>query len=117
MKESLNVKGFEGEWGYSGVVKSGNTLYVSGMVSVSDSGEPQAEGDMASQIHNVYRDISRALSLFDASLSNIVKENIYTTDLDLFIAHKEERIASFYGHSLPASGAWHEVKKWLIPRF
>lgn len=117
MKDSLNVKGFENEWGYAGIVRAGNTLYVSGMVSISDSGEPQAEGDMASQIHNVYNDIIRALSLFGANLSNIVKENIYTTDLDLFIAHKQERIAIFDGHSLPASGAWHEVQKLVHPAF
>lgn len=117
MKECIDIKGFEKQWGYAGVVKSGNTIYVSGLVSISDDGNPLAEGDMAGQIRNVYQDISRALRIFNATLSDVVKENIYTTDLDLFIHHKAERSACFEGHSLPASGAWHEVSKLAHPDF
>lgn len=116
-KTTYDVKGFESVWGYAGVVEANGFIFVSGMVSISECGEPLAEGDMPQQIRNVYEDICRALGQAGATMADIVKETIHTTDLASFIAHKDVRATFFDGISKPASGAWHEVSKLAHPAF
>jgi enamine deaminase RidA (YjgF/YER057c/UK114 family) len=111
-----DIKGFEQEWGYAGVVEANGFIFVSGMVSISDDGEVLAEGDMAGQMRNVYSDIRRALDKAGAKMNDIVKETIHTTDLNKFIENKDIRTEFFMGYR-PASGAWHEVSKLAHPSF
>ena len=46
---------------------------------------------------------------------NVVKENVFTTDLDAFIRNKDVR-RTYYGQHLPAA-SWVEVRRLYSPAF
>jgi enamine deaminase RidA (YjgF/YER057c/UK114 family) len=116
-KHVIDVKGFESHWGYPGIVRYGDLVFISGLVSISNDGQPLGVGDMKAQITNVYSDLGRALVLCGGSFDNILKETIHTTNIAAFIEHKDVRSGFFSGVSRPASSAWHEVTKLVHPDF
>jgi enamine deaminase RidA (YjgF/YER057c/UK114 family) len=61
-------------------------LYCSGQTSVDGDGTPQHPGDLAAQISLAADNLEAVLREGGMSLSNIVRLNIYTTDVDGFIA-------------------------------
>lgn len=84
--------------GYAQVVRAGNTLYISGAVSR----EITPEG-----ITNVYRALERSLKSFGATFQNVVKENLYTTDIEEMKKHNAARKA-FYKGDFPAA-TWVQI--------
>ena len=106
----------EGEkaFGYAQAVRSGTTLHISGSLSVDDAFRPELPGDMAGQIGSAYAAIGRTLAAFGATMANVVKENIYVTDMDAFIAGNGARIAHYDGLDLPATTAV-EVRRLAFP--
>jgi enamine deaminase RidA (YjgF/YER057c/UK114 family) len=61
------------------------TLYCSGQTSVDENGAPQHAGDMAKQFEQAINNVETVLKAAGMELSNIVKINVYTTDVDAFI--------------------------------
>lgn len=117
-KEVFHLKGFEQSYGYAQAVKVGKTLYISGTVSIDEAGNPKAAGDMEAQIYNIYEDIRKTLEAHGATFDHVVKEAIFTLDLDKFKAQAVPIRAEFYrGHSLPASSAWIQVSRLAFPEF
>ncbi|NBC27866.1 MAG: RidA family protein, partial [Bacteroidetes bacterium] len=51
----------EKAYGYSHAVKIGNSIKVSGAVSMNDEGEPTAAGDLLQQMKNCYTDLDKVL--------------------------------------------------------
>jgi enamine deaminase RidA (YjgF/YER057c/UK114 family) len=96
----------EDELGYTHAIKTGNTLYISGTTST---------GSMAAQVASIMDDIQGTLRHYGASLKNVVKETVYTTSLDSFMAVRSLH-KSFYHGDYPAS-TWVEVKRLLLPQF
>ena len=72
------------------VVNATRTLYLSGQTSLDGDGNPVCVGDMAGQIRQVIDNIEAVLAEADMSLSDIVRINIFTTDMDLFFEHAAE---------------------------
>ncbi|MFH9137348.1 RidA family protein [Streptomyces sp. NPDC017524] len=72
-----------------GEVVSGQTrtLYVSGQTSMSEDGKPQHDGDMAAQLTLSIDNLEAVLSEAGMSLANLVRLNVYTTDVDLLLRH------------------------------
>lgn len=61
---------------------------------------------MQAQVQNIYEDISLSLDAFGLTFDNVVKEAIFSTDLERFKREGLGIRASFYeGKSLPASSA------------
>jgi 2-iminobutanoate/2-iminopropanoate deaminase len=104
----------EKAFGYAQAVRSGNTLHISGSLSVDDAFRPEFPGDMAAQIGSAYGAIRRTLDAFGATMANVVKENIYVTDMDAFIASNGARIAHYARLDLPATTAV-EVRRLAFP--
>jgi 2-iminobutanoate/2-iminopropanoate deaminase len=106
----------EGEqaFGYAQAVLSGQTLYVSGTLAVTDSFQTLAPGDMRSQLTAVYDALRQTLAAFEASFANVVKESICVTDMDAFIGANEIRLALYAGLDLPAVTAV-EVRRLAFP--
>lgn len=76
--------------GYSqGKLVSGRTrtLYCAGQTSVSSDGEPQHAGDMAAQLALSTDNLEAVLGEAGMSLANLVRLNVYTTDVDLIFPH------------------------------
>ena len=63
------------------------TLYCSGQTAMGADGTPQHEGDMAAQVALSLDNLEAVLAAADMSLANLVRLNIYTTDVDLLFQH------------------------------
>jgi enamine deaminase RidA (YjgF/YER057c/UK114 family) len=96
----------EKDIGFCQALRSGHTLHVSGIAG---------EGSMDSAIRSVYARLQQTLEANGLSLANVVKENVYATDLDAFIRNKEIR-KEFYGELLPAA-TWVQVQRLYLPSF
>lgn len=62
-------------------------LYLSGQAAMSGDGQPQHAGDMAAQVNLALDNIEAVLEQANMGLSNVVRLNIYTTDVDLLFAN------------------------------
>jgi enamine deaminase RidA (YjgF/YER057c/UK114 family) len=117
-KRIFQLKGFEEAWGYAASVRVGNTIHVSGTVSIDDEGNPLAADDMEGQVRNAYRDIARALAAHGATMSHVVREALMTTDMARFLKEgAQARAEAYAGHALPASAPWIEVQALAHPAF
>ncbi|MEU2041154.1 RidA family protein [Nocardia niwae] len=63
------------------------TLYCSGQTAMSGDGKPQHDGDMAAQLALSLDNLEAVLGAADMSLANLVRLNVYTTDVDLLFPH------------------------------
>ncbi|MGW6538567.1 RidA family protein [Streptomyces sp. NPDC055051] len=63
------------------------TLYLSGQTAMSDEGEPLHDGDMAAQLTLSIENVEAVLAEAGMSLANLVRLNVYTTDVDLLFRH------------------------------
>lgn len=86
---------WEAEIGYSQVVKAGNTLYVSGIASDKPTLEEQVE--------EIYLLIENTLRDNGLDMSSIVKQVIYTTDIEAFKKLGQVRKKHFKENAYPAS--------------
>jgi enamine deaminase RidA (YjgF/YER057c/UK114 family) len=78
------------ELGYNqGEVVSGHsrTLYCSGQTAMSGDGEPQHPGDMKAQLALSVDNVVTILEQAGMSLANLVRLNVYTTDVDVLLKH------------------------------
>jgi enamine deaminase RidA (YjgF/YER057c/UK114 family) len=74
-------------------------LVCAGQTSVDGTGAPQHSGDMAAQIGLALDNLTSVLAEADMSLSNVVRLNVYTTDVDAFFEN-----AGVLGARLGAAG-------------
>ncbi|MFF8934423.1 RidA family protein [Streptomyces paradoxus] len=63
------------------------TLYCSGQTAMSGDGEPRHDGDMAAQLALSLDNLERVLGEAGMSLANLVRLNVYTTDVDRLFPH------------------------------
>ncbi|MFJ7181261.1 RidA family protein [Streptomyces massasporeus] len=63
------------------------TLYCSGQTAMSGDGKPRHEGDMAAQLALCLDNVEAVLAEAGMSLANLVRLNVYTTDVDLLFPH------------------------------
>jgi enamine deaminase RidA (YjgF/YER057c/UK114 family) len=101
-------------------VKVGDTIYLSGMVSIDDAGHAVAEGDMVGQWRQAYSHVRAALEHFGASMSDIVDETVYVTDMrttmqEMKVLWQVRR--ECFGCEPAAAQALVEVKGLSSPRF
>jgi enamine deaminase RidA (YjgF/YER057c/UK114 family) len=62
-------------------------LVCSGQDAVDADGNPQHPGDMAAQLELALDNLEAVLAAADMTLANIVRLNVYTTDLDEYLKH------------------------------
>lgn len=105
----------EKAYGYSHAVKIGNDIKISGAVSMDDEGNPTAVGDFEQQMKNCYADLDKILKHFGCTFDDVVVENVFTTNMPLFLEHAAYR-NSIYTNHFP-TGSWLGVKELAIPEF
>lgn len=71
-------------------VKVGNTIHLSGQVSIDAAGATVAAGDIVGQVRQTYANIAEALGHFDATLQNVVSETWFVTDIPNVLKHSRE---------------------------
>ncbi|GAA1030742.1 hypothetical protein GCM10009557_23850 [Virgisporangium ochraceum] len=63
------------------------TLYCSGQTAMGDDGRPRHDGDMAAQLALSLDNLEAVLREAGMSLANLVRLNVYTTDVDGLFPH------------------------------
>jgi enamine deaminase RidA (YjgF/YER057c/UK114 family) len=89
-RTAVNPVKWSAELGFNqGELVSGHTrtLYCSGQTAMSDDGKPQHDGDMAAQLALSLDNLEAVLGEAGMSLANLVRLNVYTTDVDLLFPH------------------------------
>lgn len=66
------------------------TLYISGQTSTSTEGRPEHDGDIAAQLSRSVDNLEAVLAAAGMSLGNLVRLNVYTTDVDALFPHYGE---------------------------
>ncbi len=89
---------------YSQAVKVNNTVYLSGQIPLDPESMTLVEGDFAAQAHQVFKNLSEVCKAADGSMSDIVKLNIYLTDLSNFPIVNEV-MAQYFEQPYPARAA------------
>ena len=105
----------EKAFGYSHAVKIGNSIKISGAVSMDDDGNPTAVGDIEQQMKNCYADLEKILKHFGCTFNDVVKEDVFTTDMAQMLEKSAYR-AEIYKNGFP-TGSWLEVKGLALPEF
>jgi len=89
-RTAVNPWAWSGEMGYNqGEVVSGHTrtLYCAGQTAMSGDGKPEHTDDMAAQLALSLDNLEAVLGEAGMSLANLVRLNVYTTDVDLLFRH------------------------------
>ena len=105
----------EKAYGYSHAVKIGNSIKISGAVSMDNEGNPTAIGDLGQQMKNCYADLEKILKHYGCTFDDVVVENIFTTNMPLFLKNAAYR-AQIYTNQFP-TGSWLGVKELAVPEF
>ncbi|OFZ67436.1 MAG: reactive intermediate/imine deaminase [Betaproteobacteria bacterium RBG_16_56_24] len=88
---------------YSQAIKVGETVYLSGQIGLDPHTMQMAEG-IEAQIHRVFQNLRAVSSAADSSFDDLVKLNVYLTDLSHF-AKVNEIMASYFRQPYPARAA------------
>ncbi len=105
----------EKAYGYSHAVKFGNDIKVSCAVSMDDEGNPTAVSDLGQKMKNCYADLEKILSHYGCTFDDVVVENIFTTNMALFLENAAYRTEIYTNHF--PTGSWLGVKELAIPEF
>ncbi len=89
---------------YSQAIKVGTTVYLSGQIPLVPETMELVEGGMAEQISRVFDNLSAVAQAAGGGLSDIVKLNIYLTDLAHFPLVNEV-MARYFAEPYPARAA------------
>lgn len=89
--------------GYTQALRVDNILYISGTVSRDITPEG---------ITNVYKALERTLQHFGATFQNVVKENLYTTDIEAMKKYNDARKV-FYKGDFPAA-TWVQISRLFM---
>lgn len=89
--------------GYTQAVKVDNILYISGTVS---------RGDAAVALKNIYTNLDRTLKHYGATFQNVVKETLFTTDIEAVKQANHAR-KPFYNNDYP-SATWVQISRLFM---
>lgn len=104
--------------GYSQAVVSGNFLFLSGMVSYDIDGNCVGKDDMAAQVTHIYKEIEEVLRDYGLTYAAVVRETIYTVDLDALVEAAPIRLKFFdYPDVSPPAATWVQVARLFRGEF
>ncbi len=89
---------------YSQAVKVGTTVYLSGQIPLIPESMEMVEGDMEAQIIRVFENLTAVARAAGGDLKDIVKLNIFLTDLNHFPLVNEV-MARYFSQPYPARAA------------
>lgn len=89
---------------YSQAIKAGNTLYLSGQIPLDPKTMQMVEGDIDAHITRVFENLKAVAEAGGGSLAQVVKLNVFLTDLGNF-ARVNEIMARYFQQPYPARAA------------
>ena len=89
---------------YSQAVKAGTTVYLSGQIPLDPATGALVEGDVETHIRRVFDNLRAVARAAGGDLANLVKLNVYLTDLGHFQAVNKV-MAEYFAPPYPARAA------------
>ena len=89
---------------YSQAVKTNNTVYLSGQIPLDPATMTMVNDSFEAEAHQVFKNLRAVCQAADGDLSDIVKLNIFLTDLANF-ATVNEIMAQYFSEPYPARAA------------
>ncbi len=89
---------------YSQAVRAGDTVYFSGQIPLVPESMEIVDGDISAQIHQVFKNLKAVVEAADCSMDDMVKLNIFLTDLGCF-ATVNAIMAEYFNEPYPARAA------------
>ncbi|WNC70417.1 RidA family protein [Thalassotalea nanhaiensis] len=89
---------------YSQAVKVGNTVYLSGQIPLDPKTMEVVSQDFAEQADQVFKNLSAVCEASGGDINNMVKVNIFMTDLSNF-ATVNEIMSKYFSQPYPARAA------------
>lgn len=106
----------EQAFSFSQIVRSGQFVFISGSVAMDAQGNLKGGPTMRDQVGTVFADLAEILRSVGVRPENVVKETIYTVDIDALVEARDVR-AQFYADCAPPASCWVEVRKLFKPEF
>jgi 2-iminobutanoate/2-iminopropanoate deaminase len=116
VKRVFHLNPYEKDFGYSQAVLIDKTLYISGSVAADQNGRLVSPGDMAGQMRAAYSNIRRTLAAHGADFDEVVKDTIYTTNMDALLKASDLRFEYYNKERLPTT-SWVQVQRLVDPGF
>ena len=88
---------------YSQAIRANDTVYLSGQIGLDPASMQMVEG-IEAQIHRVFQNLRAVASAAGGSLDDVVKLNVYLTDMGNF-AKVNEIMAIYFHQPYPARAA------------
>lgn len=89
---------------YSQAIKMGDTVYLSGQIPLDPETMELVDGDFSAQVHQVFKNLTAVCEAAGGSLQDIVKLNIFLTDLSHF-ATVNTIMTEYFKQPYPARAA------------
>jgi reactive intermediate/imine deaminase len=89
---------------YSQAVRVGDTVYVSGQIPLDPATGTLVSGDIEAEIRRVLENLSAIVQAAGGSLAQVVKVNVYLTDLAHFPI-VNQLMATYFSEPYPARAA------------
>lgn len=109
----LSGSPWESKVGYSRLVKFGSFVFVSGTTAIDENGNVVGAGNFYEQTKYIIQKIEKSLKMVNASLTEVVRTRIYTTNIGewelIGKAHAE-----FFKDTKPAT-TMVEVRRLIQP--
>ncbi|MDQ3562933.1 MAG: RidA family protein [Pseudomonadota bacterium] len=86
---------------YSQAVRVANTVYLSGQIPLDPASMQMVQGEMRSQVVRVFQNLQAVAEAAGGTLADVVKLNVYLTDLSHFPLVNEV-MASYFHEPYPA---------------
>ena len=101
---------------YTQVIKTtGSTqIFLAGIVPFDQKQNVVGIGNMRLQVKQVLQNIKYALRSADASVSDVVRINVLTTDVDLYIQEGASQVINLFGETKPTSTTY-QVSRLVHP--
>ena len=91
------------------------TLYISGQTSMSAEGHPLHDGDIAAQLARSIDNLEAVLTEAGMTLTDLIRLNVYTTDVDALFAHYGTLAARLGAAGVAPTTTMLEVARLAVP--
>ncbi len=105
-----------GDYSQAWTVTGAKLIFVAGQVSVDMGGNPVGTGDIALQTRTALENVKRVLKGAGARLQDVIKLNIYVTNMVEYRGRTREIRREYFPEDFPAT-TLVEVKSLASPEF
>jgi reactive intermediate/imine deaminase len=113
--QRINPDGMTQPTAYTHLVKFDELLFIAGQVALDAEGNVIGAGDMNAQVRQVLKNLETILASQGADFSNVVKTNIFTTDIEAYFETGAIRQEYFGNH--PPTSTLVQIERLARPVF